>query len=180
MPKTIYTPPADSLASSVVNFFRNNPDEQLTVDDIADKFDVGHSSVHTQLSPALEAHLLHRGKNEDGQYVYAAGTALAVKPSWKKTSAAAPAKRVRIREHAVFDLETVKIEANVPVWPKSADKTQQLRKLVIKLSASQSCALPMHTRTVLAKIITEQHNTTAQRFTVRKIAADQIRLWRTA
>lgn len=180
MPKTTYTPPADSLASSVVSYFRNNPEEQLTVEDISEKFSVGLSSVHTQLSLVLDAKLLHRSQDQDGQYVYAAGTTLAIDYGWKQTSLAKQAKRVQAPNHDAFDFAAVKIESGVPVPQRSIGKTLQLRKLLFKLSESESCVLPMNTRTILARVITKEQATTSRRYIAKKIAADQIRLWRTA
>ena len=55
-----YTPRAGSLASQVISFFRNNPDEELLLDDITDKFAATRGNVHTLLSDAVKAELLAR------------------------------------------------------------------------------------------------------------------------
>ena len=68
-----YTPRPDSLAAQVVAFFARNADESLTLTDITDKFDCARGNVHTQLSKALESHLLARATNDDGEYIYKAG-----------------------------------------------------------------------------------------------------------
>lgn len=72
-----YTPRIESLAARVCGFFVLNPDEELTVGDIAEKFGAhGMSNVHTQLRPALDALLLLRHRNDDGEYLYKRGASL--------------------------------------------------------------------------------------------------------
>jgi hypothetical protein len=52
-----YTPRAGSLASQVISFFRNNPDEELLLDDITDKFDAtrGNFLPITTAAPVMAA-----------------------------------------------------------------------------------------------------------------------------
>ena len=50
-----YTPRAGSLASQVIGFFRHNPDEELLLDDITDKFTATRGNVHTLLSDSVKA-----------------------------------------------------------------------------------------------------------------------------
>ena len=61
-----YTPRAGSLASQVIGFFRHNPDEELLLDDITDKFDATRGNIHTLLADAVKADLLVRYRNADG------------------------------------------------------------------------------------------------------------------
>ena len=70
-----YTPRAGSLASQVISFFRNNPDEELLLEDITDKFAATRGNVHTLLSDAVKAELLARERNADGDYLYKPGRA---------------------------------------------------------------------------------------------------------
>ncbi len=77
---TTYRPQAGSVAAKACAFFSGNPDEELAVTDIADKFGCGFASVHTLLRPALEAQLLMRRKDELGSWLYGAGAELAKAP----------------------------------------------------------------------------------------------------
>lgn len=76
MSTTTYTPQADSLAAQVCAFLMRNPDEELTVEDIAAKFDAPPRNIHTQLARALDGGLLVRGKNGDEEYIYTKGPKL--------------------------------------------------------------------------------------------------------
>jgi hypothetical protein len=73
-----YEPQPDSLAAQVVGYFRNNPDEFLTLDDITDKFQLGtgRSNIHTLLARALDSELLKREKDASGDWIYRAGASL--------------------------------------------------------------------------------------------------------
>lgn len=75
-----YRPQAGSVAAKACAFFSGQPDEELAVTDIADKFGCGFASVHTLLRPALEAQLLMRRKDELGSWLYGAGAELAKAP----------------------------------------------------------------------------------------------------
>jgi hypothetical protein len=69
---TAYTPRGDSLAARVLKFFLANPDEELSVADIACKFSALPKSVPAQLYASVEAGILTRG-GSDGVMVYRAG-----------------------------------------------------------------------------------------------------------
>ncbi len=73
-----YEPQPDSLPAQVVGYFRNNPDEHLTLDDITDKFQLGtgRSNIHTLLARALDSELLKREKSSEGDWIYRAGKVL--------------------------------------------------------------------------------------------------------
>ncbi len=73
MTRPTYTPRADSLASQCIAFFRYNPDEELMLDDIQNKFTCTRGNIHTLLKPAVEAGWLFRGQNSDGEWIYAKG-----------------------------------------------------------------------------------------------------------
>lgn len=74
----LYEPQPDSLPAQVVGYFRNNPDEHLTLDDITDKFQLGtgRSNIHTLLARALDSELLKREKSSEGDWIYRAGKVL--------------------------------------------------------------------------------------------------------
>lgn len=71
-----YEPQPDSLAAQVVGFFRHHPEEHLGLDDICTKFQTGRSNIHTLLARALDAELLTREKNAEGDWIYRAGKEL--------------------------------------------------------------------------------------------------------
>ena len=75
-PASEYRPHSDGLASQVIGFFTNNPDEELTLDDIADKFGAVRGNLHTLLRKALDAGLLTRGFNDDSELVYRGAAAV--------------------------------------------------------------------------------------------------------
>lgn len=51
----VYTPRKGSVASKVIAFFKANPGEELTSNDVAVKYCIEHHSVHKALLPAVEA-----------------------------------------------------------------------------------------------------------------------------
>lgn len=86
---TTYKPAPNSKPAKVLAFFRANPDEELQPDDVAEKFGILRSQVHTLLRPAREAELLQRNRDVLGDYVYVAGPALLAqlsRPSTGETS----------------------------------------------------------------------------------------------
>ena len=77
MTKAPYTPRPGSLPSQVIAFFASNPEEELTLEDIVEKFDTTRGNVHTNLGLAVDAGVLMRERNVDGEYFYCAGKAMA-------------------------------------------------------------------------------------------------------
>lgn len=75
-----YEPQPGSVPANVVGYLRNHPGARLTIEHIADLFQLGGkaSNLHTLMAKALEAELVRRGKNEDGDYEYFAGPHLGV------------------------------------------------------------------------------------------------------
>ena len=77
MTTTTYTPQAGSLASQVCGYMRNHAATELTLEDITDRFDAVRGNVHTLLAKSVEAGLLVRTRNADGEYMYQPGKVLA-------------------------------------------------------------------------------------------------------
>ena len=50
-----YTPKANSKIGKALAFFSANPDEELSTDELAEKFSLVRGSVHTVLRPTVEA-----------------------------------------------------------------------------------------------------------------------------
>jgi hypothetical protein len=76
MTTTTYTPQAGSLASQVCGYLQNNLHDPLTLDDITDMFGGVRGNVHTLMAKSVEAKLLTRDRNADGEYIYQPGPAL--------------------------------------------------------------------------------------------------------
>lgn len=73
---TTYTPQTGSAASQVCGYLQNNLHDSLTLDDITDMFGGVRGNVHTLMAKAVEAKLLTRDRNADGEYIYQPGPAL--------------------------------------------------------------------------------------------------------
>ena len=76
MTKPTYTPQRDSVAAQVCGYLTNNPVLALSLEDITDKFDAVRGNIHTLLAKSVEAGLLLRCQNEDGDYMYQPGPEL--------------------------------------------------------------------------------------------------------
>lgn len=55
-----YTPRSDSLPARVIAFFQRNLDEELSLEDITEKFDTTRGNIHTNLGLAVDAGMLVR------------------------------------------------------------------------------------------------------------------------
>ena len=108
-----YTPRAGSLASQVIGFFRHNPDEELLLDDITDKFDCTKGNIHTLLAEAVRSELLARYRNDDGDYVYKPGAACGAYATPDVTIAATVAKaKAADAQMAAIDFDALQVDAN--------------------------------------------------------------------
>lgn len=71
--RDIYTPRPGSLAARMIEFFQENPDEELSRADIAAKFVVASSSIDANLAAAIDFGAIQT-KTDDGlQRVWVAG-----------------------------------------------------------------------------------------------------------
>lgn len=180
MTQRTYTPNAGSLPSMVVGFFTNNPDEELTLEDIADKFQCSRNNIHTNLALATQHGLLLRDRNDDGDYVYRPGNALRGEPTGIDIDAVnfkprkdAPAKV------ALPNVLDVQIDSDVPL-PSAKLKFDWL-PLLQRLQPSQSALLPLAAKYTLSNTITEAHKAGLGKYTMRTFPDDQtLRVWRTA
>jgi hypothetical protein len=101
-----YQPNEGSLACKVVHFFAASPDEMLSRDDIAEKFeDATPNTVHTRLIEAKEAGVIERTRNDDGEYIYKAGTNIHL---------FAPTMPIT-REAIKAGIKEIKVDVNVPI-----------------------------------------------------------------
>jgi hypothetical protein len=187
-----YRPQAGSVAAKACAFFSGNPDEELAVTDIADKFGCGFASVHTLLRPALEARLLMRRKDELGSWLYGAGAELAKAPvvdlggasssagsdgvdmdAVHSRRATAPASQVLkpgtkpraggVRVH--LDIASLQVEDGVPFIPPGKGGAQgKWDALFDKLAkVGQSLAVPGEVKAALAAAAMKRNKATPAR-----------------
>ena len=205
-----YRPQAGSVAAKACAFFSGQPDEELAVTDIADKFGCGFASVHTLLRPALEAQLLMRRKDELGSWLYGAGSELAKAPvkdlgvasdgvdmdavhsrrgtasaAWPASQAPAAGTKPRagtVRVH--LDIASLKVEDGVPFIPPARGGAQgKWDALFDKLAkVGQSLAVPGEVKAALAAAAMKRNKATPPRgkFAVQKTGPDAARVWRVA
>lgn len=186
-----YTPRADSLPARVIAFFQRNPDEELSLEDITDKFDTTRGNIHTNLGLAVDAGLLVRDRNVDGDYIYKAGPKLpkasGVDMDAVHTHRPPPAgpqgpwpTRKGVREPVTLpDPLTVPIRDGVP--PPSANKKADWMLLLKRLvKPGQSAELPIAARYTLGQAITAAHKQQLGTFTTRiDKTAQTVSVWRT-
>jgi len=169
-----YTPRADSFPAQVCGFFANNPDETLTIDDMVDKFmPSNRGSIHSQLSLPLEAKLLVRRRDEDGDYVYSRGPYLQI-TGWVD-AAAAPATAAPTKvpkpagKRTALDLAAIKIRSGVPM-PTNKTQIDRIGEFLVKLQVGDMFDLPICGKHILNKAVERQHKAKLGRFTT---AVDQ-------
>ena len=149
--RTAYTPRTDGVAARCITFFRANPDEELSLEDITDKFDATRGNIHTLLAPAREAGLLDRYQNADGEYLYKAGPKIgkadgidmdAVHNS-RSPFGAPQRRRVAVPAVDLPDPRAVTIEDGIPL--PGARAKRDWMPLLQRLQPKQSAALPLAT-----------------------------------
>ena len=173
----------DTLAAQVVAFFQNNPDEELGLEDITEKFDVKRGNIHSLLGEALQQRALHRYRNDEGEYIYKAGNGIPTKPVQKAVNIDL-VNRMRVQKEKVSakplpEIDAVQIDDNIPLTGRTGKK-QDWTPLLKKLKVGQSFALPQQAYYMLSKNITDLHKASTGRFTTRTFKTEQqIRVWRT-
>jgi hypothetical protein len=176
-----YTPRTDSLSARVIAFFQRNPDEELDLEAITDKFDATRGNIHTQLARALDSDQLKRFQNGDGDWIYKAGkNLLAAKPVVNEAAAPKPRRTIKPYEPINVDPLTVAIEDNIPI-PNSKGQKMDWTPLLKRLKPGQSAALPIGARYTLANYVTQAKKDKLGEFTMRILKEkEQVRVWRTA
>ena len=178
-----YTPQANSLPSLVVGFFTNNPEEELTLDDIADKFGGTRNNIHTNLALATQHELLVRDRNTEGDYIYRAGAALNGKSKGINMDAVYARKTKAPQQVAPAVLpkaEDVQIDSNVPLVSTRGKPQHDWAPLLARLQPDQSAQLPLAAKSTLAKAIAAAHKAKMGTYTMRTFPDSQtLRVWRT-
>ena len=188
-----YFPQRGSIPMRVVAFFQANPEEELGVGDIVEKFDASRGNVHTILRLATEAQLLVRDRDIDGDYVYKPGPLIDATPSAGVdidvvhrrsqppglTTAKRPSGRVA---RVTLDMAAVHISDSIPI-PTGTTRQgpRQYNELLDRMTTGDSAGLPGQYFSTLAKHLTLIHKAETRRFiTSRDREADTLRVWRTA
>ena len=200
---TLWQPRAGTLPARVVQFFSENPDEELTSGDIANKFGAMPHSVATALSRPVEHGLLQRRKDTtvSGRvgYVYTAGhrtlageftiTGHAAAPDpddpedsgvtatrLPHTSGAPAPKPKRAR----VDLSAITIEPGIPIPKIERATPTRWPDVLAKMAVGDSFALPATGAAAARKAVSADTKATGRTYTVHSLPADTIRIWRTA
>lgn len=183
---TPYVPRADSVAARCIAFFQANPDEELTLEDITDKFDATRGNIHTLLAPAREAGLLGRYQNNDGDYIYKAGAKIGkadgidMDAAHGRSPFGTPQRRcVAAPAFELPDPLEVPIEDGIPI--PTARTKRDWSPLLKRLQPKQSAVLPLAARHTLSQAITQAKKDKLGNFTLRADEKSQtVRVWRTA
>ena len=187
-----YKPRADSLPSQCIGFFTNNPHEELTLDDITEKFDATRCNIHSVLRPAMDAGLLCRARNDDGDYIYLAGAELgkpsalvtAHKPPHAVPAAAPPMPKTTkpvlgVRHH--IDLSSLKVDEGIACMQSNATLGKKWDPLFDKLAnPGQSIELPGNMQGAVAAAAQARNKENRGQFKCYKTGPDTSRVWRTA
>lgn len=115
-------PTRGTLAWSVCEFFRTNPDEKLNDGDIALKFDAAPREIAALLDGAVKHGWLARSPTPQRQHIYSAGRSLvalasvapaaASKPEARATKAPRGGPRKRL---PALDIKALKVEDDMPM-----------------------------------------------------------------
>jgi len=182
-----YTPQAGSLPSQVVGFFANNRDEYLTLEDISDKFSAARGSIHTNLRMAVDAGLLVRDRDLDGDYIYKRGpraTALAPKGPGVNIDAAhstITSKAAGVTRYApkMLDIDTLVVDDDVPFMQRQPAQASKWTPLFEKLKKrGQSVAIPGHCKAALAAAARKLGKQMGKEFRVATTGPGEARVWR--
>ena len=137
-----YMPAADTLPAMVMYFFKCNQEEELTIDDIVDKYGPARGGVHTQLKRAIDAGMLARYQDDDGDWLYKAGPKLFKHQPAQHTQqaqASAPKPRRTVGPRAApIDLNALQIEDDVPLPDIVTRRGIQWGDLLQRLKPGQS------------------------------------------
>ena len=173
-----YQPLPSSVPGRVVAFFRSNPDEELNIDDLAEKFDLGGRNVHALLASAVQHGALRRDQDASGDYIFKAGPALST-PSAASAKAAAPKPR---RAPVVgLDLGAIPLATDEPLPGGPSRKKLDYRALLNRMEPGHSAELPAQCRGGLSATMAEIHRdeTDPRKFTLRADkGAGKVRVWR--
>lgn len=178
-----YTPRTDSLTGRVIAFFQRNPEEELGLEEIHDKFDATRGNIHTQLGQAVDAGLLLRDRNHDGDYIYRAGPAMGTPaPTPASMPGAPPAPKGYASPRHFLDLAALQVDEGVPCILFNGNRAQsKWEPLFAKLTKpTQSIAVPSHIKGALAAAANKRNKEKRGTFRVAMTGPGEARIWRVA
>jgi hypothetical protein len=192
-----YRPQQGSVAWRVIEFFATNPEERLTPDDIAAKFDVPSKQVHSILGLAVESGALQRIADDDeDELVYRLGKGVpaivpnpAAHPTLKGAGIAnaitpKPEPVLLIRrgqkELAEIDLSACKVEDGVPIPPKKTRETlgKRLVRMIAVLQPGQSILFPEIVSRNINAALSELKKQQPDQLYTRRVEGTGMRVWR--
>lgn len=183
---TDYTPQQGSQAWKVIEFFTTNPHERLISTQLAEKFNMPSKQWHSALGGAVQAGVLKREENDDGELEYSLGAGCskiapnkAAHPSLRPDDAllrgSTPGKKAPAPRRAI-DLGALVLQDDVPLPEKR--NGLEWNKLLARMKVGQSCAVPDFGMASLGKAMTDYKRAGKGNFERRRIGPDEIRLWR--
>jgi hypothetical protein len=176
--KPAYEPTSGSLADRVIEYFKENPEEELTRDDIAAKFDADQRFVAAQLAKAVVARVLVRDANYSGEDVWKPGPRGPFR-AWPFGKAAGEGAKRRKPVELDFVALQESIEDGVPLFERQT-LIKGLLELLSKVKKGQHFKLPIAARGVMTaarSAYKEKHPNVV--FEIRQMTRQQIGVWRT-
>lgn len=185
LPSTTYRPREGSLASQVLGFFVNNPDEELDLEAITEKFDASRGNIHTLLGGCIDAGLLVRDRNKDGEWIYKPGRAGPKEVDMDrvhKTKAKPKATSGFKAPRKDIDLSALTVDDDVPYTTARDKGHNKWQPMFDKLTKpGQSIALPLEVQGAVAAVANKINKLKTQgTYRVAKVNATTCRVWRIA
>lgn len=185
---TQYTFRPDGLPGRVVSFFQNNPDEELDLEAITEKFDATRGNIHTLLAKTVELAILVRTTNADGEYIYRAGKNLPRRSGVDMDAVHTPERAKAAPKgyqspRKAVDISALQVDEDVPFDGTANHKGQaKWQPLFDKLTKpGQSIALPVDLRGAVGAAAAKINRAKTQgSFRVARTGADTCRVWRIA
>lgn len=196
-----YIPRTGSLSDRVLDYFRQQPQEELTSADIAAKFEVSRGSVMASLQTAVANGALEYTRNTELEFVYRLPGAKSVVEVLAPTDgdksvgvrnamkAITGLKRGAVSLPAsALDFTTLKAETGVPLQGKAktdAGQSKWAPLFALLTEPDTSVEIPAAWKSAVAAQATKQ-NVAAKKagrpnhYVVRHTSTDKARVWRTA
>lgn len=174
-----YTPRSGSLAARLIAFFQENPDEELTRQDIAVKFIVQPSMIDAELNMAIDQGAIATKNGESMERVWVAGRRIK-RVRVVKAQADDPRPRRRPASPAPDDMplpSQIVIEKGVPK-PKRALASEKYVDVFMRMEVDDSFAAPASCCKRLYEHARKFGKQVGRRFTLRRADDGSGRIWR--
>lgn len=169
-----------TLLDCVESYFAKNPDEELSVKDIATKFDVPKHGIQSQLSLGLQMGTLARRRDTDLTWLYGRGQGQQTAAPTQKASTE-PAPEARSARHEIHAGD-VQIHKGVPV-PREKPQRGAWASLLLNMETGD-CTDPLPlslTSTMRNAMKDASKQCNGAEFVLRRVDENgRIRVWRTA